>query len=166
MPDSKKFSCIQPGINGLAPIKLEVDNIGDITNRYLQLAIDYLEKNCENTESSQLLMKLKAVQQLREKYGIKEVGNNLIGFSQRVSIADFKRITFEVINETRVSLKEIRSKMRNSLVVRARERLIVRLKDELCWSFPEIGRYIKKDHSTAAVAYHRHKKSIKNKTSQ
>lgn len=59
-----------------------------------------------------------------------------------------------------VSFSEIQSKRRRPRLVRARDELCYLIRENLPWSFPEIGHFVNRDHSTVFQAVRRHKERI------
>lgn len=56
-----------------------------------------------------------------------------------------------------VTLRQIRSNMQYRWLVRIRMEMIVHFRDVLCKSYPEIGRFMRRDHTSIMSLYRRAK---------
>ena len=64
-----------------------------------------------------------------------------------------KQILVEVAEQRRISVAELISEKAYKYLVDARWEAIRRMRDELGYSFPQIGRLLRRDHSTIIYAY-------------
>ena len=62
----------------------------------------------------------------------------------------------ELLGRQRLTLPEIRAYDRRPPVVRARDEAMAYLRDK-GWTYPQIGRFLNRDHSTCVVAVRRFK---------
>jgi chromosomal replication initiator protein len=75
-------------------------------------------------------------------------------------VPDRHRIMRVVSEVSGVSVHAIRGKSRLSTVAAARWAVIVMLRDLTDYSYPEIGGYLRRDHSTVMNAYRRHSQKV------
>ena len=70
-----------------------------------------------------------------------------------------ERILIETAAKHKISVKDIRSAIRNNKLVRARWECMYRLKTELNLSLPCIGRFMNRDHTTVLHAIRKYEKT-------
>lgn len=68
-----------------------------------------------------------------------------------------RQIIIEVAREFDVTVHDILSIRRNSSIVHARHEAVWRIKNETMLSFPQMGKIMKRDHSSLVHAYHKMK---------
>lgn len=73
-----------------------------------------------------------------------------------IGMPDWKRIVVEVAHKHRLRFDDILSHRRNGEIVFARQEAVYRLSTELSLTWGEIGRLLKKDHTSAMWGYRRH----------
>lgn len=73
---------------------------------------------------------------------------------------DHFNIIQEVTKKHAIDLDRIVGRSRQWSVLKARDELCFRLRNETHWSYPEIGRFLNKHHSSVIAAVKRYKERL------
>lgn len=83
-----------------------------------------------------------------------------------ISMITMRQIAMEVCADHRVAFREILSDRRSRYIVLARHEIWWRCKNETMKSFPTIGRFFRRDHTTIMAGVRKHEERLANKKTE
>lgn len=96
----------------------------------------------------------------KRRQDVTERLDRMFSFAPKLGEPTIAQIAAEVADKHRISLFDIRSHRRSQPLVRARQEAMYRCRMETSKSYPQIGRFFKRDHTTVIHAVEAHQQRM------